>query len=61
MQYRIPDEGTITSSTGETMTFTRVSPPEYSVVIKSQMGFRKRLWAVLTNPFVYLFKGEIRW
>ena len=34
-------------------------PP--TVEIKTNSGFLRRLWFLITNPFLYLFKGIVRY
>ena len=33
---------------------------KYSLLVKSKLSFKKRIWTLLTNPLYYLFKGKWR-
>jgi len=37
-----------------------IKPIPQLIILKTEVGFRTRLWFLLTNIFRYLMKGEIR-
>ena len=47
--------------TSTTTTTKYVSIDPYSMQIETRAKWYERIWVLLSNPFLYLFKGKIRY